>query len=161
MSQHTLCGDNVHCVPPLATPPGPFWHPSNQTTSLEGDSVNAKQGTWGMLLLHSGERLCDETGGPGTLRLSAKGMPECRRADAGTLCVDAQAGRRRPYELEECHASLSGLRGGFVSRVYSVDHWSGLCRLAIIRTPACFMLSHLRLGHPCFSRPIGEPLSSS
>jgi hypothetical protein len=61
---------------------------SNQTSSLEGDSVNVRQGTWETLVIHSGERLRDETGGPGMLRLSAKGILERRAADAGTLCVD-------------------------------------------------------------------------
>jgi hypothetical protein len=62
---------------------------SNQTSSLEGESVNVRQGTWKTLVVHSGERLRDETGGPGMLMLSAKGIPERRAADAGTSCVDA------------------------------------------------------------------------
>jgi hypothetical protein len=66
-----------------------FERPSNQTSSLEDHRVNARQGTWKTLAVHSGERLRDETGGPGMLRLSAKGIPEWRTADAGTLCVNA------------------------------------------------------------------------
>jgi hypothetical protein len=62
---------------------------SNQTSSLEGDSVNVRHGTWDMSVVHSGERLRDETGGPGVLRLSAKEIPKRRAADAGTLCVNA------------------------------------------------------------------------
>lgn len=62
---------------------------SNQTTTLEGDSVNVRQGTWKTLVVYSGERLRDETGDPGMLRLPAKGTRERRTADAGTLCVDA------------------------------------------------------------------------
>ena len=79
---------------------------SNQTSSPEGDSVNARHGTWEILVVHSGERLRDETGGPGVLRLSAKGIPERRTADAGTLCVNAQAGRRRIRGLEDLHVSV-------------------------------------------------------
>lgn len=78
----------------------------NQTSSLEGDSVNVRHGTWDMSVVHSGERLRDETGGPGMLRLSAKGIPERRTADAGTLCVNAQAGRRRIRGLEDLHVSV-------------------------------------------------------
>jgi hypothetical protein len=61
----------------------------NQTSSLEGDSVNVRHGTWETLVVHRGERLRDETGGPGTLRLSAKETLDWRSADAGTLCVVA------------------------------------------------------------------------
>ena len=78
----------------------------NQMSSLEGDRVNAGQGTWKTSVVHSGERLRDETGGPGVLRLSAKEIPERRAADAGTLCVNAQAGRRRIRGLEDLHVSV-------------------------------------------------------
>ena len=62
---------------------------SNQTGGLEGESVNVRQGTWESLVIHSGERLRDETGGPGVLRLSAKGILAQHAAGAGTSCVAA------------------------------------------------------------------------
>jgi hypothetical protein len=100
-------GYDVHCVPP----PGPPQcvssnDPLIKRASLEGDNVNARQGAWETFVVHSGERLRDETGGPGVLRLSAKGIPERRTADAGTLCVNAQAGRRRIRGLEDLHVSV-------------------------------------------------------